>query len=432
MAPSPSVVESARRKAYTRIVLPLFLTSIIAYMDRVNIGYAALTMNADLKFGPEVFGTGAGIFFAGYVLFEVPGALAAEKYSPRAFLARIMISWGVICSAMAFMQTTMHFYVARFLLGAAEASLYPIIFACFIPRWFAPRDRARAIAVLLTSLQFSAIIGAPLAGWLLSVSVLGLKGWQTLFLVEAVPAAVFGVAILSGAIENIPSEARWLTEEERSYLIQMHETEVAAIAGVKKHTVLEAMKDREVLKLCAIYFLWVTGFWGFNFWMPQVLKGLSGWSNLAIGFLTIIPMSLSLIVMLYVGHSSSKTGEKRWHGASGLFVAAIGLGVGAFVKSPTLGFVFVSVTAIGVYAPFGVWWSYPTTFLSGAAAAAAVALINSAGNIGGFVGPYITGWLKGATGSFAAAWIYLAIALAIAGSLMLSFKKQTPKVEKTS
>ena len=184
----PAVARSAERKAYLNVVLPLFITSVIAYLDRVSIGYAALTMNADLGFDAHVFGMGAGIFFAGYFLFEIPGALVAERYSPRLWLARIMISWGVVSGLLAFMHTASQFYLLRFLLGAAEASLYPVIYASCIPRFFAARDRARAIAVLLTSLQVSGIIGAPLAGWLVGVPLFGLEGWQVLFLIEALPA----------------------------------------------------------------------------------------------------------------------------------------------------------------------------------------------------------------------------------------------------
>jgi MFS transporter, ACS family, tartrate transporter len=188
--------------------------------------------------------------------------------------------------------------------------------------------------------------------------------------------------------------------------------------------VLEAFLDREVVKLCATYFLWMTGFWGFNYWMPQVLKSLSGWSNLAIGWLSVPPMVCSLAFMLFIGHSSSKSGEKRWHGAICLFIGALGLGIGAFITNPMLSYCFVAISAIGVYGAFGVWWSYPTTFLSGAAAAGAVGLINSVGSVGGFAGPYTIGWIKAKSGSFAWAWIYLAASLFLAGLFVLTFKKE--------
>ena len=267
-----SVEAGARRKAYLNIVLPLFVISVIAYIDRVNIGYAALTMNEDLGFDARVYGLGAGIFFAGYFFFEIPGALIAERYSPRLWLARIMISWGLVSGLMAFMHTAWQFYVLRFLLGAAEASLYPVIYASCIPRWFPARERARAIGVLLTSLQVAGIIGAPLAGWLIEVAAFGLAGWRALFLIEAVPAVVVGVIVIFW-MADWPREARWLTDAEKQWLTEQYDREVTAKVSVREYTVWQALKDREVLKLCFTYFLWVTGFWGFNYWMPTVLKG---------------------------------------------------------------------------------------------------------------------------------------------------------------
>lgn len=419
------IAASAKRKAYSNIVLPLFFASVIAYLDRVNIGYAALTMNKDLGLTAQMFGMGAGIFFFGYILFEIPGALVAERYSPKLWLARIMLTWGVVSGLMAFMTQAWHFYLLRFLLGAAEASLYPVIYASCIPRWFGARDRARAIALLLTSLQISGIIGAPLAGWLLGVQILGLKGWQGLFIIEAIPALIFAFVIYYWMADR-PNEARWLTEEEKKFLTDQFEREVAAKTSVRHYTVLQALREPEVLKLCATYFLWISGFWGFNYWMPQVLKSISGWSNLAIGWLAAIPMAVSLFVMLYIGHSSSKRNEIRWHGAIGLFIGAIGLGTGVFMKNPWIAFFFVILAAIGTFAPFGVWWSYPTTFLSGTAAAGAIGLINSCGNLGGFVGPYLTGFIKDMTGSFAGAWVYLALSLSFSGLLILTFRKKLP------
>src|SRR5688572_9863740 len=210
------VAARARRKAYLNIVLPVFITSIIAYLDRNNLSYAALTMNADLGFTAEMFGFGAGIFFAGYVLFEIPGALVAERYSPKWWLARIMISWGVFTGVMAFVTTAWQFYTLRFLVGAAEASLYPVIYASVIPRWFSPAERARALATLLASLQLSTIIGAPLAGWLIDVPLFHFKGWQVLFLLEALPAVIFGFIIVRWMADS-PETARWLTPDEKQF-----------------------------------------------------------------------------------------------------------------------------------------------------------------------------------------------------------------------
>jgi predicted MFS family arabinose efflux permease len=328
---------------------------------------------------------------------------------------------------MAFVHTPRQFYLVRFLLGAAEASFYPVIYASVIPRWFTPQERPQAIALMLTSLQVSTIIGAPLAGWLLGFTAFGLQGWQMLFLLESLPAVAFGVIILF-VLADWPRDAPWLTEQEKEHLSACFEQETAAKKAVRHYTLWQALRDREVLKLCSIYFLWCTGFWGFNYWMPTALKELSGWSNLAIGWLIVVPMVLSMLTMMSIGASSSRTGEKRWHGAAPLFVAALGMGAGAFIRDPQVNFLCVCCTAIGVYGAFGIWWSYPTTFLSGAAAAGAVGLINSFGNVGGYVGPYLNGYVRDATGSFLWASVALACMLAAAGALMLRLAKKPPRI----
>ena len=415
------VARRARGKVYLHVVLPLFITSIIAYLDRVNLSYAGLKMNDDLKFSDEVFGLGAGIFFAGYVLLEIPGALIAERYSPRWWLARIMLSWGLLSGLMAFVQTPFQFYAVRFLLGVAEASLYPVLYASCIPRWFPPAERPQAIAVMLTSLQISSISGAPLAGWLLGKSWLGFQGWQILFLVEAIPAVLFALVLVWWTADT-PAEARWLTADERRYLEERLAAGRVSVDRHPRYTVAQALANREVLKLALTYFLWITGFWGATYWMPKVLKEQSGWSSLAVGWMLVIPMILSLLVMLAIARSATVTGEKRWHGASGMFVGAVGLMLGAWSGSQVTAYVALCLALIGVYAPFGVWWSYPTTFLSGAAAAGAIGLINSLGNVGGFVGPYLTGYLKDRTGGYSAAWMLLAASLALSGCLMLSLR----------
>jgi nitrate/nitrite transporter NarK len=322
---------------------------------------------------------------------------------------------------MAFMHTAWQFYLIRFLLGVAEASLYPVIYASCIPRWFAPQERARAIALLLTSLQFSGIIGAPLAGWLIRVPLLGLKGWQVLFLIEAVPAVLLGFVVVFW-MADWPAEARWLTTEEKEFLAVQYERQT----GVSRYSIAQALKNREVLKLCLTYFLWITGFWGFSYWMPTLLKEISNWSNAFIGQIVAAAMAVSLIASAYTGHSSSNHNEKRWHGAFHMFLAASGMVMAAFTHRPWLYFFFMLLTAIGTYAPMSVWWSYPTTFLSGSAAAGAVGMINSIGNLGGFAGPYITGWIRERTGSFAGAMVYLGFSLTAAGLLILTLKKQHP------
>ena len=409
-------------KRSVHILLPLFIGSVIAYLDRVNISYAALTMNSDLGFTAEIFGMGAGIFFLGYVLFEVPGALIAERWSPRIWLSRIMVTWGLATILMAFIHNEWQFYTVRFLIGAAEASFYPVAYASVIPRWFAPAERPRAIAAMLTSLQLSAIIGSPLAGWILGRKGFGLHGWQILFIVEAVPAFVFGI-VLFFWLADWPRQVRWLSQDEKAALAGEYERDVERKKSLRSYSVWQALHDPEVLKLCLIYFLWITGFWGFNYWMPTALQEVSGWSTLKVGWAIVIPMALSLAGMMFVGYSSSRMGEKRWHGAIPMFLAAAGMGIGTYIHHPLVNLVFVCLTAIGVYGAFGVWWSYPTSFLSGVAAAGAVGLINSVGNIGGYLGSYLTGFVKDATGSFHAAYLLFAIFLLAAGLLMLTLGK---------
>ena len=422
---NPSIVGSIRRRKYLHIILPLFIASVIAFLDRVNIAYAALTMNVDMGFSAAVFGMGAGVFFLGYLLFEIPGAIIASKYSPKIWMARIMITWGIVCGMMAFMSSVTEFYVYRFLLGACEASFYPVAYAVIVPRWFNTEERPKAISVLLTSLLVSAIIGSPLAGYLLGVPLFGLRGWQVLFLLECLPAILFGIALLFWLVDW-PKDATWLTPAEKKILIDDYENEISAKNSAKKFTMWQAVCDKEVLKLCFIYFMWITGFWGFNFWMPTVLKAASGWSNAAIGWVVVIPMTITLITMILVGNSSSKTGEKRWHVAICMFIGAIGMGTGPFITDPFWSLVMVCVSAVGVYSGMGVWWTYPTTFLSGAAAAVAVGLNNSIGNIGGWVGPYAIGYIKTVTGSYQWSYIYLAFSLTVAGLAILTLKKELP------
>ncbi len=405
-----------------RIILPVFLVSIVACIDRVNIAYAALTMTKDLNWiTPEIFGAGAGIFFMGYLIFEIPGSLVAAKFSASKWIARIMFSWGLVCILMAFMHTQFEFYLYRFLLGAAEASLYPVIYSILFPRWFTAQERARATSLMLSSLLLSTIIGAPLAGFLLNTSFFGMHGWQELFILEAIPALLFAVFFFF-YVKDRPDQVSWLSAEEKDYLTNAYNEEQVRLQSIKKYTVLQAFTDRKVLKLCFIYFMWIIGFWGFNFWMPTVLKGLSGWSTQLLGGAIAIPMIAALIVQLIIGHTSGTTGDKVWHVSGALFIGAIGLGLSPFASNMYMALFLVCLSAIGIYASMGVWWTIPTTFLTGPAAAASVALINSCGNLGGWVGPYMMGWIKTNTGSFDLGYFLMSAFMLIASITVLTIK----------
>ncbi|AKN30139.1 MFS transporter [Clostridium carboxidivorans P7] len=418
-----TIEGSLTKRKYLNVILPLFIASMLAYIDRLNISYAALTMNKDLGFSAQVFGMGAGILFFGYVVFEVPGTVFAEKRSPSKWVVRIMITWGIVTALMGFVQTELQFYIVRFLVGAAEASFYPVCYSAIVPRWFNAKERPKALSILLTSMLVSSIIGSPLAGMILGITAFGLRGWQMLFILEGTMAFVFGI-ILIFWLKDWPKDVNWLTAEEKKSLQEEYEKEIAAKNSIKKYTLWEALKDKTVLKLCFIYFMWVTGFWGFGFWLPTVLKSISGLSNSSVSWLIIIPMSAALIGFIINGNSTSKTGETKWHIALPLFIGAVGMALGTLVSNPVLSFIFTCVTAVGVYVGMGVWWTVPISFLSGPAAAGATGLINSVGNLGGWVGPYLVGFIKTSTGSYSAAYVYLAVSLIIAGITMLTLKEK--------
>lgn len=411
------------RKRKIHIILPVFLVSVIAFIDRVNIAYAGMTMSQQLDWlTPEIFGAGAGMFFLGYFFFEIPGSLIAAKFDACKWIARIMFTWGVVCGLLAFMQSPLHFYLFRFLLGACEASLYPVIYAVLFPRWFLGRERAAAISLMLTSLLIAAIIGAPIAGVLLELNLFGLYGWQCLFLLEAVPALVFTFIFLFW-VKDRPEKVNWLTPLEKEYLNETIGAEEEEKHKAKKYTIWQALTDKKVWRLCVIYFTWITGFWGFNFWMPQVLKGVSGWSPALVGVAIIFPMGAALIAQVIIGHHSSKTGEIRWHIAGCMFLGAFGLICAPFIHTGILSLIFISITAIGVYSAMGTWWSVPTTFLSGAAAAGATAMINSIANLGGYLGPYMLGVIKQTTGSTDGGYFALGGMLIVSGLVMLTLPK---------
>ena len=417
-------VDLARLKRVRdwRIVLPVFLVSIIACIDRVNLAYAKLTMTADLPWiTPEVFGMGAGIFFVGYLIFEIPGSLVASHFSATKWIARIMFTWGLVCIFMAFVTTEFQFFLCRFLLGASEASLYPVIYSVLFPRWFTAGERSRATSLMLTSLLLSNIIGAPLAGVLLDSSFFGMHGWQELFILEAIPALAFAVFFFF-CVKDRPDQVGWLTDAEKQYLTDNFNKEQAAMQSRKKYTVLQAFHDPKVLKLCLIYFLWVVGFWGFYFWMPTVLKNLSGWSTSLIGGAIAIPMMAALVVQLVIGHTATVTGDKVWHVFGALTVGAIGLGLSPFAHNMGVALFLICLSAIGIHASMGVWWTIPTTFLSGPAAAGSIALINSCGNLGGMFGPNMMAWVQAETGSFDMGYYLMAAFMFCAGVLVLTLK----------
>lgn len=430
-------------KAYLHILLPLFVASMLAFLDRVNVSFADLEMAKDLNFTPEIYGFGAGIFFAGYFFFEIPGSVLAEKWSPSKWIARIMFTWGAVCVLLAFVTLPWHFYLLRFLLGACEASLYPVIYACVIPRWFTERNRARAISLTLTSLLFSAIIGGPLAGWVLEFKPLAhgaflffdegvFKGWQFLFAGEGIITCFYGLFILK-FLHDDPAKAKWLNDEEKNYLVNTLAEEHARKTSKAHYSLMQALTNPRVLRLCVTYLAWLVGFWGFNFFLPQIIKAAAQAASASgtiltpfqIGLLSAIPMATALIAMILIGNSASSKNESRKHVGFTLFFGCVGYLMLALTwGNIVLSIISVSVIAVGVYAAMGTWWSIPTTFLTGTAAAGAVGMINSVGNISGFIGPYVIGVVKTRYDTFTPAFYIFAACLLISSMLVLTLKNK--------
>ncbi len=418
---SDGYLSAAIAKATYRLIPFLCLAYTVNFLDRVNVGFAALHMNADLGFSPAVFGFGAGIFFLGYIVFEIPSNLALQRFGARIWIARIMISWGLIACAMALVRGETSFYVSRLLLGIAEAGFFPGIIL-YLTYWFPAGTRARIIALFMASVPLATVFGGPISGVLLQMhGFAGLAGWQWLFIIEGAPAVLLGVLALF-VLTDKPDKAAWMSENERRALTETLASEAANTKAVGYADLRQALTRPRVLALGVLYFLMVTGLYGIGFWMPQVIATF-GLDPLHVGFLTAIPYLFAAIAMVLWGRHSDKTGERRWHIALPLLLAACAFAWSAYSGPLLPTMIALSLATLGFYAAFGPFWSLPTALLTGTGAAAGIALVNSMGNAAGFTGPYIVGLLKQATGSFSAALLFLAAALALGGLMALCFKR---------
>jgi len=418
---SATVADRARRRVMLRIMPYVFLLYIIAFLDRVNVGYAFLKMKGDLGFADDVLGLGAGIFFIGYFLLEIPGSILVEKWSARGWIARIMISWGIVAILMGFIQSKSQFYTARFVLGAAEAGFFPGIIVYF-SHWFRYEDRAKAVALFMAAIPIANIIGSPVSGLLLGVNWLGLAGWRWLFIIEGAPAIIFGVVTIFYLTDR-PHQARWLPDDERDWLTGELEREKLEKQATRSYSIVQAFRHREVVLLTLAYFFMVTAVYGFNFWLPTIIQKLSGLSNLVVTLISALPYCVALVAILFVGWSSDRTKERRWHTALSMIVASIGLLLSVVAQDQTaLAVLMFCVAGAGMYSYLPGFWALPTSFLTGTAAAASIGLINSIGNLGGFVGPYVVGYLSQATNSFLGGVLYLATSALVAAGLILSLR----------
>ena len=395
---------SALRKITRRLIPFLFVLYVVAWLDRVNVGFAALQMNADLKFSEAAFGFGSGVFFIGYCLFEVPSNLILARLGARIWISRIMISWGLISTAMMFVRTPTAFCILRFLLGAAEAGFFPGVIY-YLSLWYPAPQRARAIAAFMTAVPVTGLIGGPLSGWLLGWNgVLGLAGWQWLFLWEGLPAVILGVAVLFYLTDR-PEVAKWLSTQERNCISNELARERELLPP--RPSLFATLTNPVILKLGIIFLLAAVGFLGFSFWAPLVIQSLTGASSLGVGMI-LGGISAATIVLMVLNSRHSDRAEERWiHTAVPLLIMGVGFVGCALLKIPLLAILFLALVPIEHCSAYGPFWSIPSEFLSGPAAAAGTAMVVTIANVGGFLGPAMIGWLKKQTGTHTIAFLIL-------------------------
>jgi len=415
-APTNELAAVTLRKVTWRLIPFLFVLYVIAWLDRVNVGFAGLEMNTDLGFSSTVFGFGSGIFFLGYCLFEIPSNIILERVGARLWISRIMVTWGLVSAGLMFVRTPAAFYLLRFLLGVAEAGFFPGVIY-YLSLWYPAAHRARAIAVFMTAVPVTGLIGGPLSGALLELNGLhGLAGWQWLFLLEGLPAVIMGTSVLF-YLKDRPETTHWLTPAERDWLVETLAAERQA--GALRPNIRVALTDTTVWKLGIIFLLAAAGFYGYSFWAPLVIKSLTGLSNFKIGLVLGAISTVTIVGMLLNGYHSDRTGERPRHIALPLLLMALGLVGCALVRQPVLAIAALAIIPLGHCASYGPFWSMPTQFFTGAAAAAGIALVTMIANVGSFAGPTLIGILKTRTGTHTTAFLLLGGLAVVAAFLAL-------------
>lgn len=417
-------VQSIYRKVTLRLIPFLFICYLAAYLDRVNVGFAKLQMLSELKFSETVYGLGAGIFFIGYFLFEVPSNILLEKIGPRVWIARIMITWGVLSSCMMFVSSETSYYVLRFLLGIAEAGFFPGIIL-YLTYWYPQDRRGRIVALFMTAIAFSGVLGGPLSGWIMEYfsGAYGLSGWKWLFLIEGLPSVILGVVTFLYLDDSV-QKAKWLSADEKIYL----QSRLDADEVTKVHLpITKVFTDLRVWLFSGIYFFIVMGLYGIGFWLPNIIKAAGVTDVFHNGLLSAVPYFVAAVAMVLIGKNSDRTGERHWHmiiltvlGAAGFWLSSI------YAHNIVIALLGITIAAVGVLSSIALSWSLPTAYLAGPAAAAGIAMINSIGNLSGFVSPFIVGWIKDTTGSLSGGLHFLAISIVMGGVLVLSTKVLKP------
>ena len=422
MQEQAAIEKAVYAKLAWRLLPLLFAGYIVAYLDRVNVGFAKLQMASDLGLSDTVFGLGSGIFFIGYFLFEVPSNLILHRVGARLWIARIMLTWGIVSAAMIAVSGPVSFYAVRFLLGAAEAGFFPGI-VLYLTYWFPARRRAAMMTLFMAAVPLSGVVGGPLSGWIMQAlpGTLGFSGWQWMFIGEALPSIAVGVFVILFLDDRI-ADARWLSETEKAWLT----ARIAEEEQAKPQPNLRALFAQPRLWLMAlIYFCLVMGLYGVGFWLPTLIHASGIKGTLEIGLLSAIPYVAATLVMIPVGKSAEKSGERRWHVAVPAFAGALGLVLSTFyAASPWPALAALTLATAGIVTSLPLFWSLPTAILGGAAAAAGIAFINSLGNLAGFVSPYLVGWLQEATQSTSYGMLALAFSLLLGGLLTLSLPRK--------
>jgi len=410
--------DAIYRKVSWRLVPFLLLCYVVAYLDRVNVGFAKLQMLSDLKFSETIYGLGAGIFFIGYFIFEVPSNVILHKVGARVWIARIMISWGILSAAMMFVTSPTMFYVMRFLLGVAEAGFFPGIIL-YLTYWYPAKRRGRVTALFMTAIALAGVIGGPISGWILRemAGVSGLAGWQWMFLLEGIPSILVGFVVLFYLDDRI-AKAHWLTPADKSIL----ERNIASEDAEKEDPpLLAVLSSPRVWLMSTIYFCLVAGLYGVSFWLPTIIKSTGVKDNFAIGVLSAVPYAFAVVAMIIASRSADARRERRWHVAVPALLGALGLVLSVvWGQNTALAMAALTLATMGILTTLPLFWSLPTAFLAGTAAAAGIGLINSLGNLAGFASPYAVGWLKDATQSTDVGMYGLAVVLVLGALLTLS------------
>jgi ACS family tartrate transporter-like MFS transporter len=425
------LASRTRRRITQRLIPFLFILYVLNYIDRVNISFAALQMTRELHFSNAVFGLGAGIFFIGYFLFQIPLTLLTETWSARNFIALSLIIWGALATLGGLVDNATEFYWVRFLLGIAEAGFFPGVIV-YLTHWFRQQDRAKAVAMFMTAIPASNMLGAAIAAGLMRITWMGFQGWRWLLILEGLPAVLAGVYTFFYLTDR-PAEARWLRDDEREWITREIQKDLDRKKGKPKLGAMEALANPQVLVLALIYFCYITNSVGLGSWLPQIVRRISGLSTTQVILISGIPWLCAIPAMLITASHSDRTGERRWHAAIPLFIVGIALSMSiAAGNNLVVAMSAFSLATMALYSFPSPFWILPTIFLSGPAAAASIALINSAGNLGGFAGPYVIGYLADKTGSYTGGLMYLVVSGLVGSALVLSLRSSPAEAKQSA